>query len=101
MPLANKLSNKIAGRIMSFLTGTSITDPQSGFRALDGKIIKSLELKAERYAIEHIMILEAVKKSYIIKEVGTSCIYGEEESHINIFSDTIRVIQDILKFMVR
>jgi glycosyltransferase involved in cell wall biosynthesis len=101
MPFGNRFSNRVASRIISFITGHGLSDPQSGFRALDGKIAQELELRAERYSIEHIMILEAAKKECTIKEVGISCIYGDEESQIRIFSDTLQVIHDIIRFVLR
>lgn len=101
MPLGSKLSNRIASRLISFLAGQKLTDPQSGFRALGGKILPELELKAERYAIEHIMILEAAKKRFKIREVPVSCIYGEEQSNVKVFSDTFRVTYDILRFVLK
>jgi glycosyltransferase involved in cell wall biosynthesis len=101
MPFGNMVSNRVASQIISLITGHMISDPQSGFRALDGRIAQDLDLAAERYAIEHVMILEAAKKDLIIKEVPISCIYGDEESHIRVIPDTIRVIRDILKFVLK
>jgi len=101
MPFGNRLSNRVASRIISTITGQTVTDPQSGFRALDGEVAQELELAAERYAIEHIMILEAAKKRYTINEVPITCIYGDEESNINILSDSYRVMRDIIRFVLR
>jgi glycosyltransferase involved in cell wall biosynthesis len=101
MPMANRFSNRIASRLITLLSGEKLSDPQSGFRALDGKTAKNLELKAERYAIEHVMILEASEKKCKIEEVPISCIYGDEESQIKIFSDTLRVTHDIIRFLLR
>jgi glycosyltransferase involved in cell wall biosynthesis len=101
MPLRNRISNIAASRIISFISGQRLSDPQSGFRALDGKIISELELKAEKYAIEHVMILEAAKNEFKIKEVPITCIYGDEKSQVRIFSDTLRVAYDILRFVLR
>lgn len=101
MPFWNRFSNRVASRIISLISGQRISDPQSGFRALDGRIAQRLELKAERYAIEHIMILEAAKKDLKIKEVPISCAYGDEESHIMVFPDTLRVMRDILRFVLK
>jgi glycosyltransferase involved in cell wall biosynthesis len=101
MPFGSRLSNKTASTVISFFAGQKLTDPQSGFRALDGKILPELELRAERYAIEHIMILEAARKGFVIKEAPISCIYGEEQSNVKIFSDTLRVVYDLLRFILR
>lgn len=101
MPWMNVLSNIFASRLISFLTGQRITDPQSGFRAIRGEKLGLLELRAERYAIEHVMLLEAARKKLKIKEVSISCIYGDEESDINPFTDTLKVIYHILRSLLR
>jgi glycosyltransferase involved in cell wall biosynthesis len=101
MPLLNRISNKIASTLLSILAGQRITDPQSGFRAIRRETLEKLELPADRYAIEHIMILEVAKKGFRIKEIPISCIYGGEKSHISPARDTVNVIYHILRFIVR
>lgn len=98
MPIINQISNTVARTLISFLAGQKISDPQSGFRAIKGSRISELDLKAERYAIEHIMILEASKKKFKICEVPISCRYEGEKSHINPVKDSLRVIYYLLKF---
>ncbi len=101
MPLQRRLSNRITSMIISLLAGQRITDPQSGFRAIRGDKLAQLELKAERYAIEHVMILEAARRGFKISEVPIATIYGEEKSYIHPVKDTLRVIYYILRFLVR
>lgn len=100
MPIANKFSNAFARKLIKILTKQNITDPQSGFRAAKFEKIKELELKAERYAIEHIMILEAVKKGLKIGEAKISCVYAGEKSHIRKFKDTLIVAYNIARFLI-
>lgn len=99
MPLANKFSNAFARRLISMLTKQSISDPQSGFRAAKYGKIKDLRLNAERYAIEHIMLLEAARKGLRIGEAKISCVYGGEKSHIRKFRDTLIVARSIMRFL--
>lgn len=100
MSLKRRLSNSIVRFIINSLIKQKLTDPQCGFRALKGKRVKELELRGERYAIEHIMILEAARKKFKIGEVPISCVYGGERSHIRPVRDTLRVIYDVLKFVL-
>lgn len=100
MPPSCRLSNKVASSLLSFLSRHRITDPQSGFRAIKKDKLDLLELKAERYSIEHILILEAASKGLKIKEVPISCVYGEEKSNIRPFRDTLRVAHNILRFVL-
>jgi glycosyltransferase involved in cell wall biosynthesis len=101
MPFANRISNYIASTLISILGGVKITDPQSGFRAIKTSKLLELELKAERYAIEHIMILEAARKGFRIKEVPISCIYAKEKTSIRPFYDTLIVMYHVISFLVR
>lgn len=100
MPLSRRLSNWFASYLISFLVGQKITDPQSGFRAIRRSKLDLLELMAERYAIEHVMILEAAKKGLRMEEVPISCRYGNIESDINALRDTLRVVYHITRFLV-
>ncbi len=99
MPLSNKFSNAFARKLIRLLTGKKLTDPQSGYRAIRREKLEQLELKAERYAIEHIMILEAAKKGFKIGEVAIPCVYGEEKSKINPVRDTLRVAYYVARFV--
>ncbi len=101
MPTANCISNKIVSFILSILTGRKITDPQSGFRAIKKRKLDDLKLDAVGYSIEHIMILEAVRKKFTIKEVPISCVYGEETSSIKPLKDTFQITYQIAKFVLK
>jgi glycosyltransferase involved in cell wall biosynthesis len=100
MPWACKLSNRVASALVSFLAGQRISDPQSGFRAIKKDKLDLLELKAERYSIEHILILEAAAKRMKIKEVPISCVYGDEKSKIKPLRDSVKVAYNILRFVL-
>lgn len=100
MPSFNKISNRVTSIVLSIMAGQKITDPQSGFRALKRETLDNLELVADRYAVEHIMILEAARKGFKIREIPVSCIYGAETSHIKPVKDSLNVIYNILRFMV-
>ncbi len=101
MPPSRRFSNWVASHIISFLIKQKITDPQSGFRAIKRPKLELLELNAERYAIEHVMLLEAAKKGLKIGEVPITCKYGDAESDIKPFRDTLRVVYYIARFLVR
>tara|TARA_B100000315_G_scaffold260583_1_gene323159 strand:- start:8697 stop:9359 length:663 start_codon:yes stop_codon:yes gene_type:complete len=101
MPRMNRISNKIASRLISSLIGKKITDPQSGFRAIKSNKLQLLDLEADRYAIDHIMLLEAGRKKFKIKEIPTSCIYGEEKSNIRPILDPLFVIYQVCRFLTK
>ncbi len=100
MPIQRRFSNWFASHLISFLIKQKITDPQSGFRAIRRSKLDLLELRAERYAIEHVMLLEAAKKGLRIREVPITCKYGEADSDIKTLRDTLRVAYHITRFLV-
>jgi len=99
MPPGNKFSNWFARNLIKRVAGVKITDPQSGFRAVRWSKLKELELRAEGYAIEHVMILEAAKKGFKFAEAPVSSIYGKEKSHISVVKDTLRVAYYVARFV--
>jgi glycosyltransferase involved in cell wall biosynthesis len=99
MPPGNKFSNWFARGLIKLVGGIKITDPQCGFRAVRWTKMKELELKAERYAIDHVMILEAAKKGFKFAEVPVTSVYGEEKSHVSVIKDTLRVAYYIARFV--
>jgi glycosyltransferase involved in cell wall biosynthesis len=101
MPTSNRISNWSASILLGILGGRRIRDPQSGFRALSKRALDSLELPAQRYSIEHIMVVEAARKRFKIKEVPISCVYGEEKSHVRPVRDTLMVIKNLVGYILR
>jgi len=101
MPLTRRFSNWVAANIISTIIRQKITDPQSGYRAIKRPKLDLLELKAERYAIEHIMILEAAKKGLKIGEMPITCKYGDAVSDIKALRDTVRVVYHMARFLVK
>jgi len=74
----------------------SITDSESGFRALSGKAISGFELKENGFAIESEMISEAARKDMKITEVPISNIYTDDGSTTNPITHGVGVLSRIL-----
>ena len=69
MPLTKKIGNKIVTWIMRRLTGYSLTDTQSGFRAIRGTIAKLLIPCTGTYTYTQEMLIHAAKNGLKVKEV--------------------------------
>ncbi len=74
----------------------SITDSESGFRAISRKAMFELELKEAGFAIETEMIAEAVNKGLRIAEVPISNIYTSDGSTLNPVTHGVGVIRRII-----
>ena len=75
-PVAARKLNAFGVRIFNFLiqilTGTSITDSQSGFRAMKREVLNKQRLYAREYEIESEMLVKAVKAGFRVAEVPIS-----------------------------
>lgn len=83
IPLQRKISNAVTTSIMRYLTGYTLTDSQSGFRAISKDAAKLfLEITYNDYVYESEMFHVAAKHDITIKEAPISCRYGNEKSYI-------------------
>ncbi len=69
MPFIKKAGNRIFTWLMKRLTGCSLTDAQSGFRAMSGKVAKTLLPRTGTYTYTQEMIIHATKHKLKITEV--------------------------------
>lgn len=72
-------------KILNIFTNLSsdhkTTDSQSGFRAMNRKILENLDFESEGYSLESDMISHLSSKGFIIKEVSISAIYDVPNMH--------------------
>jgi len=68
----NAFGVQIFNSIIRLLTGTVITDSQSGFRAMKQQVLRSQNLKSGEYEIESEMLVKTAKKNFRITEVPIS-----------------------------
>ncbi len=83
MPRHRYVSNRLASRLTSTLTGIGVTDIASGYRAFGRRALRLLSFRGHRYDIELATILEASALDLKVCEVPIRTIYGEEKSHVN------------------
>lgn len=77
LPSSKRIILKIARVVQFIFTGLILSDSQNGFRALDKKALKNIDLKENRMAHAIEIIQSCVKKGLIIKEVPVRIIYSE------------------------
>jgi putative flippase GtrA len=101
VPLKSMFGNKITRFIFSLITGTKITDTQTGLRAFSAPMLPWLvKLNGNRYEYEMNQLLEAKKAGYNLFCIPIETIYenNNEGSHFNPVMDSIRIYLPILKF---
>lgn len=101
VPFRSYCGNKITAAVFHFLTGTFISDTQTGLRAFSSRMIPEL-LKAdgERYEYEMNQLLHCIQKQIPIREIPVQTVYegNNESSHFHPFRDSWRIYSGILRF---
>lgn len=103
IPPRSVFGNKITSRVMKLLTGISISDTQTGLRAIPASFMKELLFeKGERFEFETNMLLSAKDSGRSIVEVPIETIYLEENktSHFNPIKDSIKIYAIFFKFIL-
>ncbi|MBN2382772.1 glycosyltransferase family 2 protein [bacterium] len=92
--------NRIGQLFLRWLTGQQIEDTQSGFRVYRVRVLKQLDLCAERFALETEVILKTARLGYQILFTPIQTIYPEherEKTNFRPFVDTYRISLIVLK----
>lgn len=103
IPARSVFGNKTTSRVMKLLTGLSISDTQTGLRAIPMSFMKELLFeKGERFEFETNMLLAAKESGRTIVEVPIETIYLEENksSHFNPILDSIKIYTIFFKFII-
>lgn len=102
VPFKSRAGNKITSFVFKVLCGISISDTQTGLRAIgNNNIRKFIEVKGERFEYETNMLLETKKQGIDIVEQKIATIYIDDNktSHFNPFRDGISIYKVLLTFM--
>lgn len=99
MPFVRAMTNFVTSVVVSCAAGARITDSQSGFRLLKCATACRLPLGGGRFDAEPEMLVKAARAGLVIREVVVSTVYGNEESKINPFLDTVRFITMMLRLI--
>ena len=98
-PWYRTLMSKTFGLIVKMITGLKEKDTQCGFKAFKNKpakeIFKRVTLSGWGFDVEVIFLAE--KLQYQIKRLEVELFHENEESKINIVSDTLKMLKDVCK----
>jgi glycosyltransferase involved in cell wall biosynthesis len=96
IPRYRRIGQKILGGLTNFVSGESLTDTESGFRAYSRRAIEKLELKEPGFAVCSEIIKEAAAKKLTLKEVPTSVSYTGDGSTLHPVSHGAGVLRRLL-----
>ena len=101
VPLRSRLGNLLTRRVFRFLTGTAITDTQTGLRGLARTALPSLlSLDGERYEYEMTMLAHLCRSGPRPLEVPIATVYLENNrgSHFDPVWDSMRIYFVLVRF---
>lgn len=102
MPWPRVLSNFLSSLIVSCCCGQKIIDSQSGFRAIDTRVLHRLRLNTHHFETETEMLLQAAQHGFKIGSSPVPTVYFDQGStSIRPLTDMIRFIILILKDIFR
>lgn len=102
VPARSSFGNKCTRAMFRLLIGLSVTDTQTGLRAIPaGFMRRLLETKGERFEFESNMLIETKDAGLPILEVPIRTVYIEENksSHFHPIRDSLRVYSIFGKFL--
>ena len=97
MPLRKKIGNKTLSIITSFVSGTRVTDSQSGFRAYRRRALEYAIHRAWDYRWASEILVLGAKGNFKIKEVPVTAIYLPKRQRGASIADGLRILYAIMK----
>jgi glycosyltransferase involved in cell wall biosynthesis len=94
MPLPRRLTNGASALAMSLCAGTSLKDPQSGYRAFRRAVLERVSGEGDGYEYETYLLLKCCRAGFRVAEVPVATLYGPA-SHFRPVRDTSRVVRAI------
>ena len=102
VPWPSRMGNIITRKVFRIMTGTTVSDTQSGLRSFSWKLLDfMLDTPGERYEYEMNVLVTCAKKEIPIIEVPVQTIYHDKDnscSHFRKVRDSIRIYRQLLKF---
>jgi glycosyltransferase involved in cell wall biosynthesis len=91
--------NQLGVKAVSKLTGTSLTDTQSGYRLIRAGVLRGLPLCAAGYEGELELLIKACKRGYSVADIPIATRYadGRPSSHFRPVRDTWLVCRTFLQ----
>lgn len=102
VPARSSFGNKCTRQVLRYLLGLSVSDTQTGLRAIPASFMEKLmQVRGERFEYETNMLIETKDLNISIVEVPVKTVYIEENrsSHFNPVKDSLRIYLVFGKFL--
>jgi glycosyltransferase involved in cell wall biosynthesis len=101
VPLRSRFGNALTREVFRFMTGTTVSDTQTGLRALPRSLLPELMmLTGERYEYEMTVLAHVCRHHRRLLEVPIQTIYidGNRASHFDPVRDSMRIYFVLLRY---
>jgi hypothetical protein len=100
MPIYKFIGNKFLTYVQNFLLSTSMSEFHSGYRSYDVKNLNMIKFNdlSNKFDFDTQIIIEAVKKNFLIKEFSINTFYGDQVSHLKSIPYGFSVLYSCLKY---
>ena len=99
MPIRRRATNFLASTAIGAITGATIPDSQSGFRAIRRAVLDFVVADGDRYEYETDFLIRAGRAGFRIAAVPIPTKYGGS-SHFRSISDSARIVRTIWRHRV-
>jgi glycosyltransferase involved in cell wall biosynthesis len=90
--------NRVFNILILLLTGKTVSDSQSGFRAFKQEVLRRIPLSSSRFEIESELTIKTLKNGFNTTEVPINCIKRAiGNSKLNSFQDGFYIFKAIIK----
>jgi glycosyltransferase involved in cell wall biosynthesis len=88
-----RMANRFSAKSISFASGVSISDSQSGFRFYSARLLRALELRTDGFDLESEVIVRAGRSGLAIETIPIELgfVNGVATSHYRPLADTLRI----------
>jgi glycosyltransferase involved in cell wall biosynthesis len=94
----NHIGNRFFNTTILILTGKTVTDSQTGFRAIRRDVLNTFDLESDGYEIEAEITVKSLKNGFTFKETPITVERRKyNSSKLRLLSDGPRILRAILK----
>lgn len=96
VPAHRRVANVVSSAMTRAVSGASIQDSQSGYRAIRVEVLRHVRAQGTRFEFETDFLILAARRGFRLAEVPISTVYGTPTpSHFRAVRDAVRVLRVI------
>ncbi len=101
MPFHRRMTNRVTSWAITRLTGTLVSDSQSGYRLIGRRVLETIHPQAGKFDYESEFLILTIRAGFTVGTVPVSTVYHGESSFIRPWRDTVHFVMLMTKFWRR